>query len=98
MRNLVAKFQPLLLIVISIAFAVGLVELTYRAMYGERVNTNSGKSNRYMLLGLQLAAAYFKIWTPYLHINPIQLFQPKRFMMLIIIYRKNITINLKPII
>ena len=60
MRNLVAKFQPLLLIVISIAFAVGLVELTYRAMYGERVNTNSGKSNRYMLFGSATGSSVFQ--------------------------------------
>ena len=60
MRFLAAKAQSLLLIVISIALALGVVELTYRSIYSGQVNTNSGKSNRYMLFGTSSGGSAFQ--------------------------------------
>lgn len=60
MRFLAAKAQSLLLIVISIAVALGVVELTYRSIYSGQVNANSGKSNRYMLFGASSGGSAFQ--------------------------------------
>ena len=60
MHFLAAKAQSLLLIVISIALALGVVELTYRSIYSGQVNANSGKSNRYMLFGASSAGSAFQ--------------------------------------
>lgn len=51
MRYFSAQAQPLMLIAISLAIALGAIELAYRTIYSERVSTNSGKSDRYMFFG-----------------------------------------------
>ena len=60
MRFLAAKAQSLLLIVISIAVALGVLEFAYRSIYSGQVNTNSGKSNRYMLFGASNGGSAFQ--------------------------------------
>ena len=60
MRFLAAKAKSLLLLVISIAVALGVVEWTYRSIYSGQANANSGKSNRYMLFGASNGGSAFQ--------------------------------------
>lgn len=60
MRYFTVQAQPIVLIAISLAIALGTVELAYRTIYSDRVSTNSSKSNRYMLFGSSSGGSAFQ--------------------------------------